>query len=764
MPSPADDTPDASAESSSPTSVNSSKIASPPTLPASDDAFVSTQEQKSNEDISADENPFDNEASRALFNAIDEIATHGERLKLEIPQLIVVGGQSTGKSSLLQTLTKYPFPIGAGCCTRFATRIVSSRAAPGTKGRVKITIVPPDIDIPGLRQVPRESYTEFSHIKESFTAEEFADIVEEASTKYMKINPGRNGANKKNFAAEVLKVEITGPNCSEFSILDIPGLFTNSASVKEGEMNAVTEMVEQYMRKRTNIVICIAAGNNDIADQGIFELARNHVEETRLIGVFTKCDRLTKEEIQMVVAHANGKVEDVPALKRHGWFVVRNQSAEDEGKPGFDPRQAEMDLFEGPEWSGIDPSRKGSMMLRRYLGKVLCRSIQDAFPNLTAKIRQRLEDAQSQMKALGEPRASHEQRRSYLADIAQDYEEECAKALSNPWQLDVDDAMVRFKIRALNDTFDKLMREKGYEYEFEDHGLNKEDCLQRMRQIVRGNFPEQPKESAFIAKIQDEVKKCSSTELPGMVHPEVIQRLYKVQTRKWREMAEMHLLEAATIVRRGAKAVLEMVCSETGGTALLHQELWEVLANFHETALNRAKANLWRYCEGDQAKPLQTTDPEFAHKLRLLKTLRVFKSFEKATMAWHDNKSSVEQGEMSAESVGALLYDAMHSSSTSNTVNDVHDTLKVYYEFSLQSFIRYIVTNIVEDFLGYLDGPLKGLTRRFVEQLPVAEIDRLAQEPRETAEKRQELKLDIKSLLAAEKCARLAIAKASMLV
>ncbi|KAK1637567.1 hypothetical protein BDP81DRAFT_393276 [Colletotrichum phormii] len=69
------------------------------------------------------ENPFDSESSR----------------------LVIVGGQSTGKSSLLQSLTDIPFPVGSGCCTRFATRIVSRRTAPGSRSSVKVPNVEPDI-------------------------------------------------------------------------------------------------------------------------------------------------------------------------------------------------------------------------------------------------------------------------------------------------------------------------------------------------------------------------------------------------------------------------------------------------------------------------------------------------------------------------------------------------------------------------------------------------------------------------------------------
>lgn len=75
---------------------------------------------------------------------------------------------------------------------------------------------------------------------------------------YMGINPGR-GINKKNFAVEVLKVEISGPTRSHFSILDIPGIFSNDFNVNEGEMLGVRNMVIEYMKQPESIVMYVLA-------------------------------------------------------------------------------------------------------------------------------------------------------------------------------------------------------------------------------------------------------------------------------------------------------------------------------------------------------------------------------------------------------------------------------------------------------------------------------------------------------------------------
>ncbi len=96
-------------------------------------------------------------------------------------QLVVVGAQSVGKSSLLQSLTDVPFPVGEDTCTRFATRIVSERTPRGTANKVKITITPPDFDTEHFNYVQDDAYENFLWERPSIEVEEFQRVVDEVS-------------------------------------------------------------------------------------------------------------------------------------------------------------------------------------------------------------------------------------------------------------------------------------------------------------------------------------------------------------------------------------------------------------------------------------------------------------------------------------------------------------------------------------------------------------------------------------------------------
>ena len=64
----------------------------------------------------------------ALLEKIDRLFATGVDKYIDLPQLVVVGDQSSGKSSVLEGLTELPFPRDSGLCTRFATQISFKRA------------------------------------------------------------------------------------------------------------------------------------------------------------------------------------------------------------------------------------------------------------------------------------------------------------------------------------------------------------------------------------------------------------------------------------------------------------------------------------------------------------------------------------------------------------------------------------------------------------------------------------------------------------
>ena len=78
-------------------------------------------------------------ADPELLAKIDKLFACGVGDYVALPQIIVVGDQSSGKSSVLEGLTELPFPRDSGLCTRFATQITFRRAK---ETSISVTIIP----------------------------------------------------------------------------------------------------------------------------------------------------------------------------------------------------------------------------------------------------------------------------------------------------------------------------------------------------------------------------------------------------------------------------------------------------------------------------------------------------------------------------------------------------------------------------------------------------------------------------------------------
>lgn len=77
--------------------------------------------------------------NQAILAKIDKLRELNVGSMIPLPQLVVVGDQSSGKSSVLENLTGFSFPRAAGLCTRYATQITCCRDA---HPNVSISIIP----------------------------------------------------------------------------------------------------------------------------------------------------------------------------------------------------------------------------------------------------------------------------------------------------------------------------------------------------------------------------------------------------------------------------------------------------------------------------------------------------------------------------------------------------------------------------------------------------------------------------------------------
>lgn len=136
---------------------------------------------------------------RRLLDVVDKLRRAGLHGTIELPQLVVCGDQSSGKSSLLEAITEIPFPRKANLCTRFATEIILRRES---KTTVTVKMVP------GRDRTDAEKRKLSAFTKALTDVRQLPDIID-AATQEMGL--GKVGSTRA-FTRDVLSITICGPD------------------------------------------------------------------------------------------------------------------------------------------------------------------------------------------------------------------------------------------------------------------------------------------------------------------------------------------------------------------------------------------------------------------------------------------------------------------------------------------------------------------------------------------------------------------------
>ncbi|KAI9045152.1 dynamin family protein [Aspergillus affinis] len=521
----------------------------------------------------------DNEKRLRILSIVDKLRELGVSENVSLPQLVVVGDQSSGKSSLLEGLTGLSFPIDSDLCTRFATQMVLRRV-PGNEAKVKVTIIPgPTAQ---ADEVLKEQLQSFARVLEtdSFGPAEFAKIFDEAAQQ-MGL-PGPNDKElenlEKRFSDDILKIELSGPDQLHLSVVDVPGLFHNPTKYQTKEdRDIIRGLIQNYITDKRTIILAVLDAKNNLANQEVFSMARAaDPQGARTVGIITKCDTLEQGDEEGVLRIARNETEKL----RHGWFAVKNRSTKDiRDRITIEQRHIHEETFFASKapWTELSKDRVGINKLRQFLGNLLYDHIRGEFPSMVKEIEELTRHTKSELKLLGPSRQFPTDQRRVLMHIASKYQAEVTKALNGNYAegLQSDSVLkLRLRFRQLNEEFADDMALKGHARAF-----------QTVKNEVDEKYPEyRAVNDSIYDWIRDLYRNSRGVELPGTVNPVVLEGMFREQSAPWREIARSYLLRAVKTVRKFNDQVFDSIIGEDGLRRLLRSRL----KSREESAFGRA--------------------------------------------------------------------------------------------------------------------------------------------------------------------------------
>jgi hypothetical protein len=513
---------------------------------------------------------------------------------------------------------------------------------------------------------------------------------------------------------------------------------------------------------------CVAAANNDMHNQIAGKLALDYADKHRIIAVLTKCDAIAASQIKAMAAEAVGDSEEGADTMPGGWFVVR--SRHDDDPPQLDLDAEEAQLFGRSGWSKVPDHKKGTSALKLHLSNLLSNRIAEAFPSLVSDIESKLDSAHEQKKSLGEPRETLAAKQKYLLQFVEKYGKQVAHALDRPNPDSLPEVKLRGHVARLNKEFDDAMRTYGQKWQFEYPEIQSwhelKIIIDFFRSLDNGEhtatvkaFVDQMERRAklgdkspykrydnvlshddFLEKIKSQMNELQASQLSGVINPDILPIMYRMQVEKWEKIARTHLEQVLKTVQTCYEAILQHLCPRDD-MRILYAELQKLLRPIFDKTVQEAMAELDAYCERVlRPHMLQTLNPEWARQLDGWKR---FRSYD-ITSKYECTLQSLS--EVTREDWYSGFYDRHARGSPENMATEVHDHIHVFYNLTLETFVNHVNVCIIENLVSRDDGPLRGLTSTFLTELSEQEVDRMAGESKQTVLGRMRLNSKISEL------------------
>lgn len=300
--------------------------------------------------------------------------------RLTLPKLVVVGTQSSGKSSVLNSIMAMDIlPTGKNMVTRTPLNIQLNQIN-DQRGWIEISDKVIDITVP------------------TPTKDEVDRVVSYIKQKTVEI-----AGPDMNISHTPINMRIYSPYVPNLSLTDLPGL-TMVACVDKGQpediKDKIEELVSDYIKQERTIIMAVMQARCDLeTDLGLALIKKYDNLGKRTIGILTKPDLMNDN------THIGGYLlNDISKnlMLSHGYYVIRNRGSHNINiYEGF---EQEKEYFKNhPEYSkDLYRDRIGMNNLTKDLNKLLISSITELLPSVMTEIMALDNEVKQKLDGLGE--------------------------------------------------------------------------------------------------------------------------------------------------------------------------------------------------------------------------------------------------------------------------------------------------------------------------------------------------------------------------
>ncbi|KAI9702080.1 MAG: Dynamin- GTPase protein [Candelina mexicana] len=324
---------------------------------------------------------------------------------LDLPQIVVIGSQSSGKSSVLENIVGRDFlPRGSGIVTRRPLilqliNLPSERDDKSEEDEVHVPHTPASVAGQG-------EWAEFQHIP-GRKFHDFGEVKREIENETARIAGNNKGINR-----QPINLKIYSPHVLSLTLVDLPGLTKVPIGDQPSDIEKQTRtLISEYIAKPNSIILAVSPANVDIVNSEALKLAR-HVDPMgrRTIGVLTKIDLMDHGTNALDIL--SGRVYPL----KLGFIGVVNRSQQDiQGNKSLaDALKSETDFFRHhPAYRNM-ALRCGTQFLAKSLNTTLMTHIRERLPDIKARLNTLMGQTQQELASYGNMQFSGKEHRGSL--------------------------------------------------------------------------------------------------------------------------------------------------------------------------------------------------------------------------------------------------------------------------------------------------------------------------------------------------------------
>uniref|UniRef100_A0A8C9TG36 dynamin GTPase n=1 Tax=Scleropages formosus TaxID=113540 RepID=A0A8C9TG36_SCLFO len=287
----------------------------------------------------------------------DAFSAIGQNANLDLPQIAVVGGQSAGKSSVLENFVGKDFlPRGSGIVTRRP---------------LVLQLINCPTEYAEFLQCKGKKFTDFDEVRQEIEAE-----------------TDRLTGQNKGISPVPINLRVYSPNVLNLTLVDLPGMTKVPVGDQPPDIeHQIRDMLMQFVTKENCLLLAVSPANSDLANSDALKIAKEvDPQGLRTIGVITKLDLMDEG------TDAREILENKLLPLRRGYVGVVNRSQKDiDGKKDIGAAMAAERKFflTHPSYRHL-ADRMGTPYLQKVLNQQLTNHIRDTLPGLRNKLQSQL--------------------------------------------------------------------------------------------------------------------------------------------------------------------------------------------------------------------------------------------------------------------------------------------------------------------------------------------------------------------------------------